>query len=636
MEKSPEQVPENPAEQAQIQETGGRITKIEEEVTPIELPIIPIEEEDYWDKETIEQANDYLEYLEYLEDEESDVGQLPYVPFEARDVLLNLRKFSPEEQLLSPKEKRRLQRERLAEFKKDINDQRQGIASAIRHLHAAVEATPDASSQDLFAHVEKIAPEYRFTSSQLKLFRLAIDMYRKKHKAVETYRALHPDDDRLFEACFDRKPYGKVEVLKGPMNFHFRCFDARDYSLAYNFGKVDGSESKITKEDAARAHSSAGVAPRGYSSKIRALEGALTLENIESDSKFDVSSMEKTQEIRGENALLYIDSQEGDIDISSMEGGQWQIKVVKRDEGGFPSRLALTNLDEESREPVFDVVRVKAAKEDQSFFGSGFIKPVSDTEGKKYGNIIGDLRFGGRFYGHVDIDYAFINIVDAYGHGLQVKHRELGMARVPDAESSARVQIHEEQHLFNRLFVPLEERYGAFEINRNVVQAAKGSKEALSRLIHWLLMRERRFLGIDSQARDEILAYYKDGRSIPDIYGRLTKLYDYVSDEDTKEQMKDIPAKVREIVKLKASLYAGDIVDAEALDIDPKEVRLYIERVFKEEYVSDLKRWTDSISLLEQKGYSRMEIISLLYQKTASSWQNLARQLPPKPDVLAK
>jgi len=175
--------------------------------------------DDFWyqpDKDDYDQ--EMIDELEKHADKEPKEEPLTYYPFDPKTELKNVRKLSPEEQILPDDEKRRIRAERLVNFRENLIRQKEGIATAIKDLHEAVESTPEATAESLLAWVLILAPRYKFTRDQIALFKYAIEQYQEKHTAVEKYRAMYPDDANLFEACFGKKPKGKIKIeMKSPV-----------------------------------------------------------------------------------------------------------------------------------------------------------------------------------------------------------------------------------------------------------------------------------------------------------------------------------------------------------------------------------------------------------------------------------
>lgn len=177
--------------------------------------------------------------------------------------------------------------------------------------------------------------------------------------------------------------------------------------------------------------------------------------------------------------------------------------------------------------------------------------------------------------------------------------------------SSDRTRVHEDMHVFNKLFVPKEDEI----LNRIVSKLSRADNIKVALDAHVRL--KRRSLGIDTNARDEVLAFYKDGRSVANIYEILTthSLYDYKNKPFYKHKIETIPDFLRNKSIFK---FRPELTD--------EMIRQTIDRVFGEEYKRDILSWTQSIEKLESIGIQRDEIIRLLYQESAQKWPHLARR----------
>ena len=172
---------------------------------------------------------------------------------------------------------------------------------------------------------------------------------------------------------------------------------------------------------------------------------------------------------------------------------------------------------------------------------------------------------------------------------------------------------------------------------RRAAHRAKTPEEVVKHLIHGLVRLERKWIGFDSLVREEILAHYKEGRMINDILRDITEspVYDYT--ERCKVDIADIPFRVKEIVGNEVSeIFYQDsdglltMIDDQMLNIEESAIRPYLKIVFEDEYKTDLKEWLDAMSKLEKKGYTRDEIMTLLYHEPINTWPNLARRIRSK------
>ncbi len=615
-----------PQEALSIEDSDIGVKVIAKKVQEVWEDEFPLEHPDYGD-------GGY--YSDYYQGE-----PLSYRPFVAENELSKLRKFGPEFKSLPEKRRRLIVEQRLARLKENLNQQKLGIASTIRELLSTVEANPETSAVDLFAKVEKNAPQLRLAPNQLDIFKTACEKYEGRHKMVEKYRALYPNDNELFQACFGVKPVGEVRVIKGPMTLHFQCLSSDDYAIAYNRFKIKEDTSVLTDEDKKQANLSAGAALASV--KIGELDGAVTIENSHWQFKYEVVREEKTVELNKSEVELGIDALRSDVNIEVKGQGKWQLRFVARDNLTFPKRIQLIDLNNPDVAPIFDVIREGPDWEGKRYFG--VLKTIDDDKTLRLG-VTGSLRVkkaeGTQYLGHVDINYADIKIVDNSPDSTMVNYQEdVALPLRVDEEKSKSVQIHEEQHQFNKLFVPWEGRLSHAQIRLLAAEKAESPDEVRQIVAHDLVRARRQEL-IDGRARDEIIAHYRHGENTENIYNVITKnpLYDYF--KDSEQQIRKIPAGIVEEAKEEMSEVKyqkepdtlgeyGYVLGAVPFELDEALVSSHIKPVFKDEYKRDLEVWLSAVSLLEKKGYNRDEITSILAQEPVSSWSPIARRLGKK------
>lgn len=191
-----------------------------------------------------------------------------------------------------------------------------------------------------------------------------------------------------------------------------------------------------------------------------------------------------------------------------------------------------------------------------------------------------------------------------------------------DEKQSKQTFQHETQHVLNTLFKDEQVRYSAiWDIKQ--AQTPKERKKALERFMKF--KREEEF-DIDV-AKDEILAFYQDGRSLNDIKDHLTDpykensrgkiisgLYDYFHQPEYAYFKKDI-------------LY----VIAQALDLKTHETEIneLLEKVFTTDYHKQISERLNNIRQLQAKGYSRAQTVALLTPEHIDHWPKIANRAKP-------
>jgi hypothetical protein len=177
----------------------------------------------------------------------------------------------------------------------------------------------------------------------------------------------------------------------------------------------------------------------------------------------------------------------------------------------------------------------------------------------------------------------------------------------------------------------------------NKAISAKRSVESVIETIIYQLVRLKKQELVDGRARDEILAFYRDGRfttkEIEEIL-KENKLYDYkkifeweldVLPDDIVKLLKNnlyavVPDELTVGEPDGAEIPIGRIVDVEKIKLPEglfTQAVMAIEKVFEEYKNKDLPKWLGVIDYLEQKGYPRPEILGWLYQTPANRWTKL-------------
>ncbi|MFH1030769.1 MAG: hypothetical protein V1770_05955 [bacterium] len=165
--------------------------------------------------------------------------------------------------------------------------------------------------------------------------------------------------------------------------------------------------------------------------------------------------------------------------------------------------------------------------------------------------------------------------------------------------------IHENQHLINRLFQDTQRLCVSIDDIKN------SPKELKLNLFERALKSEREE-NFEARAKDEILAYIKDGRAPNNILKILLKrkdeegLYDYYDQWKEKNYAK--------ILKL-----FGDILEAE-------EIERIMDKIFCEEYEKMLTEGLAAVSVV-LKRFTREKVINILASERLSSWKKVLLRL---------
>lgn len=235
---------------------------------------------------------------------------------------------------------------------------------------------------------------------------------------------------------------------------------------------------------------------------------------------------------------------------------------------------------------------------------------------------------------------AFRNVADPRLHGVVIMENAT-RGLLPYARR-LEIRDHEEQHQINKLFSPMEQKMSDDFVYGVLGDPRRTPKEALASVIRNEVRLQRQIIGIDARARDEMIAYYAHGSSIDHAHNTLMKgsLYNYPAQYRSEIQM--IWKKIQDNLALYFSInkQEGDTVapiihkNLSPAMIRPSTLIPYIEEIISRkpggDYDETLKRWVKAVKMLEQKGYKRHEILSIMYSNGSSHWRSIARSLPPK------
>lgn len=541
---------------------------------------------------------------EKLPEQNEDIIDDDYKPFDAQKELQQIKKLD-----------KSTRREKLEEFKENLIMQKLGMAEMIGNLRKQVEQNPDVDLNDLFIEIAKGTRKNNLNFEQLTAFNKAAFEYSKKHEAVEKYRAMYPDDADFFQACFGKKPKGKIDIIKGPMTLFFRCYDPNDYAFVYTFYKHQGN-GDATKDDFEKAQSSAGIAL--FQVKIPELAGVVNAENVSVNSpNFKrVENVQHADLLIDEESSFVINALTSNLYVEFPGAGNFEIRVARRSKwSGAPERIQLFDLNFSNEVPIHDleIVSGEELKKAGRMNWRGNIFRKVGKQGNEFSdykdNVTKNIGVGRVDRGFISIAPKSVVINSRNGSAI-VRYVQPGIEIMANEESSKKTREHEDQHQFNKLF---ESVFTLFPVDKLKKATDKHA------VIKEFIRRNREGMGIDARAKDEILAYYKEGRTPGDIFRILSenKLYDYKSQDYYKNLIEKLPQKLRDL---------DGILETK---ITEEQIAEYVKDCFGADYIVSLKKWTDAINALEKKKYSREDILNLLYQEEqVSSWPNLARRVP--------
>lgn len=515
---------------------------------------------------------------------------------------------------------------------KQIVSKQEKAGAIISRLYKAVKDNPNSTEAELLNLVhEASAPVQVFSEIEFKQLEAAIRGYESKHTIVKKYLAENKDPQVLFEQCFGRKPNGQVEVIGGAMTICFRCFEEEDYVFAYTHSSDPIPHS--LEEEIEKAKKSGGAALRDV--LLPDLQGMVILEKASNNrlpeltwSHYYVEKMEEgkgyqvqLEPQRVDNMVWAVGNKKiCELHFAKDESGKVREVIVWDGNNNLLASGPLPSGNDASLQPK----EVRIDLPNSEFWRQQWLtfKLSSDKIG-----------ISGRINERV-------TIYDGVKDGNKWK--------VGNKDISENIRIHEEQHQFNKLFIPSEQTLRKGEAFKDPVKEwnildsraeTKGQEEAKRALLHKLAINFRQ-QKIDPKARDEIIAYYKDGRSVKEIIQALktSELYDYKNTKVKFSNGEEISlAKHIENLMIKGlkqwlgpnhsikTIYFSDVEKAadEALN------KAYLGYTDDQQnyHKGSLDMWGDQILRLEKMGYKREDIVSLLSTLPANKWRAFANRL---------
>jgi hypothetical protein len=518
--------------------------------------------------------------------------------------------------LLTKEEQRANFRQRLEQFKEELNTRIEGMDSLVQDLTEAVFANSDITLEQMTQLVQEKNKQYNFSSSELKSVMECCEYCHQVNEMVNFYTE-HFSKEDLFEKCFGQKPQGAIMIYKLPASLAFAMFDPEDYVAATaKFYRGENNTLSPTQEDKKFFLSTGGMALTGCG--IEGLEGCVAVYNC---SEFGLSSIDEqnvTREIpEGKETTLKLDSPE-----MTFKNGDDQIKFKSLgfDQTSDTARFQI--LDKEG-DPLHDIAIVLHRDNDGNIQSMGF-RSASDTQSSETETFsFSHSAESGTV--QIEISPSEIRLKSEKGTwtmGWQISEE---MAKAVN-DKVQEVAIHEEQHVLNRIFYPTDETKTVEMLVAEVSEGKRNFEDAKQYFVHSALKNCRRSL-IDHMTRDEIIAYYQSS-GIDSVYQMLgnSQLYDYKT--ILADQIGEFSSKVMHGLR---TIYDAYDKSAEYIPNYGKiqeEIGKETDKVFGDEYKADLRRWVDAIKQLEDKGYSKEQIIAFLYTKQVSKWNVSARRKP--------
>lgn len=498
-------------------------------------------------------------------------------------------------------------RERIAAFRAELENQERVLADLTQELEDTISKNPDISLEELWDKVAKAAPEGRFNSRILDRLYNVVDGYVVRHSIVEHYRQTYPDDRKLIQQALGFVPEGEVEVIATPISFVFAFKGNRDYAAAVH----ERPHEHLTGNMRERANLTGGYALQRVQNP--GLDNLIIIVN-DSYADFEDKTVEEQLEILPKDGVMYPLTKADQIVASYPGGRRWQIdrtSLLKQDEEWFE----VTGPDDpENPETAFIV-------------SGGVVRRPGDTSGRYQMQVMPE-EDGQSVSMTVRGD-----TLELYNNGSEpmevgYRGRQAVMTRERIRPTSRVVVAHELRHHKNgmdeyvrppdyELTTKLTSLLGARHPKTDELMF---SDERIARELTLAEAHYWRADLMDRRARDEISAYVTDGSKLSLVRKLLTKegpdaLYDYAHRHAA--QIARLPEEIRE--RYSEAFRWGRGQEVVKL-LEPESMKAIISQVFGPDYKRDVRRWLEAVGMLEEKGYTRQEIVTVFQQKSVNQW----------------
>jgi len=513
------------------------------------------------------------------------------------------------------------------ELGENLAIEQERIADAAKRLFGLVESQPDIDSDWLIMEFSQLHRQKPFSEETAHAFVDAINKFAGKQKIVKSYCRAHKDPGEFFELCFGRRPKGKVEVIRGAMTVCFRCFEESDYVFAYTHG-IDETDSLASEGKVQKAKKSIGVAFSQV--KEQELAGCVIAEKASGNCETQEVYKKRVLDLTGSNKNKWQDfhypefEDSSYIEVNTAGHGRYEIHIM-RNKSDVPAMLRIYRAGASTAEAEIDL---KGKITDHT------IKFPVPQFGKAEYLIIQAGIYGVSFFDHTKKG-SQVETTEKAGEELGIKDREL----------SRRIRIHEEQHQFNKLFVPGEHKDRLYRDFARLVKYQDDSEKLKPAILRKLIGHYRQIY-IDPKARDEILAWCKEGSGTENTLRTLqnNNLYDY---KKFKLPLTNGEVLIEDYIKLAVAdgvksapkggigYWPGNLEKWTRVNFNPNPALLYtqaevnaaVDEVLGEKYKRKLALWVGAIERLEKLGYDQKEITAFLGTLPVNSWNNYANRL---------
>ncbi|HEX3081839.1 MAG TPA: hypothetical protein VHQ86_01155 [Candidatus Saccharimonadia bacterium] len=500
--------------------------------------------------------------------------------------------------------------QRRAEYVREAATQDLGIARTLGTLFHQIHQ-PDTTSEQLWATVAAAAPKYRLNETQLTQLHDGLDEYAQKHAVVGQCRRDYPDDKDLFRFVFGFVPQGDVEVVECPMAIYIKCSNEQDYARAYH---RLGAGSPLTAEQQRTANLSAGAALGTMANPD--LNGIVTLENSPRLPRgFDQVERRQQLFLGPRHAGFLNTARIKTIEFTSDNGQEWRIEQAwSPDAPDLEFRVVQAD-DPDS--PVHEFVINDAG----DVWQNGQRRPTQEGECYLGGVRIVITDFEISITPSSNIDVYILGTNDIY-------------SSKPSAKKSAFIQLHEEQHQFNKLFQPLRTASEAREVALRVARQDLPPDVASLQFVSAMARERRVAMGVDERMRDEIIAYVQEGEAeLGEIRDTLKTAEAYDLKKVYSKQITNLTSEIARDYLAYNDVFIRDRDPAAPHPITRVQIEEEIAKAFGPDHKRNIDRWTGAAEELAGKDYMRDEVVGLLYQWPVHRWPALARSMPRREEI---
>ncbi|NTV31020.1 hypothetical protein HGA91_03530 [candidate division WWE3 bacterium] len=565
--------------------------------------------------------------------------KLGYTPFDAvaeLELIRQLRTDDTQDRLSSREEAK----QRIEAMRPEIEKQRGVIAVALEAIHAAIDANPDVTQEELMKLAEMYGILGKLTHEQMISLRLGIDDYVHHHQLVKKTRQRYPKREDLFTACFGFSPKHpqRLDLVEGPMTVSFRC-DDEDYMAIQEANDPQLAQERTQQRLSGEKLAVKSIGESLPTSQLPDLEGLVIIERTDYPTEQNPVIVPEYQETLRSQEESYFDIGEMASVEVDFQGQHWNIEFTDVSASGLPETIIIS-ADGATKPITLKRVENGEARPAQ-WIPVGTNEPLRATTSASGETVSGfplHISEDGQEWIGLEVMGCVASLINSTGESVAaVEKRRNPIIGYQKGWSS--VERHEQMHVWNKVYdrtigLSYENRLTLLvdekieEISAECVRQSKSAKEVERQFI-LKTVREARQALLDHRVRDEILAFYEDGTETNDIVDTLTKnpLYDYTSNEYTVFWRQNIEQAINDQVqRINTDFQEFESGQDHAT---PEEIADLIDITFSN-YKADIPVWTSAIEELQKKGYDRTEIINRLRVHPLMRWGSVAKHAPKK------